>query len=187
MTRTAAAPSDGDSFGRCELIWDVDGPVVRSWICRAHIAAQRATAHDFDAAADRGGCRTCVHRGRGQVDRLLAGAALAVDRCHANLVPQTRVQPGIAADMAALLARLGDASGENLADRPRTESGPLHDGTLYVPEHGLGLETGEPATALADRRPDRCHDDRLAHALHPCVRSRAATGRRRVRATAGPV
>ena len=43
---------------------------------------------------------------RGEVDRLLGGAALAVDRRRRGLDRQAGLEPGVAADVDALLAEL---------------------------------------------------------------------------------
>ncbi|GAA4610375.1 hypothetical protein GCM10023195_42530 [Actinoallomurus liliacearum] len=65
--------------------------------------------------------------------------------------------------MAALFARLRDATGEDLADFGRVDSGAFDHGALRVGQHRLGFEPGQPAAALADRRAYGFNDDRRAH------------------------
>src|SRR6185312_7883133 len=82
----------------------------------------------------------------------------------AGPVVEAGVEPGVPADVAALLARLGDAAGEHLADIGRVDSGAPDQGELRVGEHGLRFQSGQPTTALADRRTDGLDDHGVTHA-----------------------
>ena len=66
------------------------------------------------------------HR-RGEVDGLLAGAALAVDGGGGGLDRQPGLEPGVAGDVDALLAELLDAAGDDVLDLGGLDARPLDD------------------------------------------------------------
>src|SRR5439155_11184981 len=88
--------------GRTDLVDEVEGH------------AHRDVAHVLNAAAD----RHVVHAGsdeRGtEVDRLLSGPALTVDRGGGSGDRKARLQPGVATDVEPLLAELLDAAADHV-------------------------------------------------------------------------
>ncbi len=84
------------------------------WVCIP--AANGQVAHVLHAAAD----HRVVHAGGdqrgGEVDGLLGGAALAIDRGGGGLDRQALLQPGVAGDVEGLLAELLHAAGHDVFD-----------------------------------------------------------------------
>ena len=121
----------------------------------------------LDAGADDDVVDAGGDQRRGEVDRLLGGAALAVDRRRRGLDRQAGLEPGVAADVEPLLAELLGAAGDHVAGLGRVDPGALEQ--LAV---GLGQEVGGMKilvvallrVAAADRGPRRLDDDYLAPA-----------------------
>src|SRR6516225_6459375 len=70
--------------------------------------------HRFHSAADREIVLAAAHALRGEVDRLLAGAALPVNRSGRDSLRQPGPQRRPAADIARLLARLDCTAGNHV-------------------------------------------------------------------------
>jgi hypothetical protein len=122
-------------------------------------------AHVLDARADDG----VVHPGRDQrgaeVDRLLRGAALAVDRRGGRLDRQAGLQPGVAADVEALLAVLLHAPCDHIVDGPGGDAGALDDLRVALRQELVRVDVRVDALlrmTAPDRRADRLDDDDLA-------------------------
>src|SRR5665213_3854198 len=79
----------------------------------------RDAAHAFDAARDHHVHRARHHRLRREVQRLLRGTALAVDRRRGNALGERRGEYGVARDVHRLLADLHDAAQNHVVDRAR--------------------------------------------------------------------
>ena len=90
---------------------------------------------------------------------LLGRTALAVDGRDAGGRREAGVQPGVAGDVGPLLARLGHAAADHLLDERGVDARAGDDLALDVPQRVCGVQAGEPAVALADRRPDRLDED----------------------------
>src|SRR5262249_16485830 len=71
-------------------------------------------AHRFDSAADREIVFAATHALRGEVNRLLARAALPVNRGRRDSLRQARSQRRPAADIASLLTRLDRTTGNDV-------------------------------------------------------------------------
>jgi hypothetical protein len=119
-------------------------------------------AHVLDARAD----HHVVHAGRDQrraeVDRLLGRAALAVHRGGRRLDRQTRLQPGVATDVEALLADLLDAAGDHVLDERRLDPGALDHLGVRFREQRVRVRLAVEAllrVPAPDRRPNCLDDD----------------------------
>ena len=100
-----ATPIFGDAGGRLKPL---AGTIERP------IGARR---HALDAGRDHHVLRARHHRLRGELDRLLRGAALPVDRHRRHALRQLRGEHRVARRHGGLLARLGDAAHDHVVDR----------------------------------------------------------------------
>ncbi|GAA3033275.1 hypothetical protein GCM10010528_12940 [Gordonia defluvii] len=73
------------------------------------------------------------------------------------------MQPGGAGDIVALFADLHDAAADDLLDELGVDPCALDDAALGRTEDLGGVQAGQPAVALADRRPRRLYDYRDTH------------------------
>ena len=124
-------------------------------------------AHVLDAAADRDVVDAGGDQRRGEVDRLLGGAALAVDRRRRGLDRQAGLEPGVAADVDALLAELLGAAGDHVAGLGGVDAGALEELAVGLGEQVRGVDVLVVAllrVPAPDRRADRLDDDDLAAA-----------------------
>ncbi len=76
-------------------------------------------------------------------------------------VRETGRDPGVAGDVAALLADLGDAAADDVVDPLGVDAGALDERRQGVAEEVGRVPAGERALALADRRADGVDDDRF--------------------------
>ncbi len=164
------APPRRDPVGRLVLRRQVHAPPGRAGdavrpLLPTQVGQQRHLRHDLDPAGEAGRDLAGGDLRGQQVHGLLRRAALRVDRGDAGLPGQPRVQPGVAADVPALLPGLRHAAGEDLLDLPRFDAGALDGGGQHVREDGLGLQAGEHAVPLAERRPHGLDDHRVPHAV----------------------
>ena len=101
-----------------------------------------------------------------QVVRLLARAALGVDRRAAGLEGLARRQPGVARDVVRLLAGLRHAAADHLLDVGGIDARLLAEPELHLREQLPGVQAREIALAhlaAGDRRSQRFDDDGFAH------------------------
>ena len=91
-------------------------------LLRLHARRERQVAHVLDARADHRVVHPRGDQRGGEVDRLLGGAALAVDRRAGRLDRQALLQPRVARDVEALLAELLDAAGDHVLDLGRLDA-----------------------------------------------------------------
>ncbi len=102
---------------------------------------------------------------RGEVDGLLGGAALAIDRGRGRLDRQAGLEPGVAADVDRLLAELLHAAGDDVLDLRGIDSRALDQLRIGVGEQGRGMGVLVIALLLvpaADRGPHRLDDHYFA-------------------------
>src|SRR4029077_4787941 len=121
-------------------------------------------AHVLDPGADRDVVDAGGDQRRGEVDRLLGRAALAVDRGRRRLDRQAGLEPGVAADVDPLLAELLGAAGDDVAGLRRVDAGALEDLAIDLGEQVRGMEVLVGAhlrMGAPDRRPYRLDDHDL--------------------------
>ncbi len=106
-------------------------------------------AHVLDAGADRDVVDAGGDQRRGEVDRLLGGAALAVDRRRRRLDRQAGLEPGVAADVDPLLAELLRAAGDHVAGLGRVDAGALEQ--LARRPWRAGSRGGRPCSSPSPR------------------------------------
>ncbi len=96
-------------------------------------------AHVLDAAAD----HRVVHAGgdqrRGEVDRLLSRATLAIDGRARGLDRKARLQPGIASDVEALLAELLHAPRNHVLNHRGLDAGTVDHLGVDLREQRVGV------------------------------------------------
>ncbi len=103
-------------------------------------------------------------------DRLLRRAALPVDARRRHLPRQPAGDPRVARHVAALLARLGDATADDVVDPPRIEVVALDDRPEHEAEQIGGVPLGERTLALAERGAGAVDDHCFAgHNLTVCA------------------
>src|SRR6266511_2419009 len=108
------------------------------------------------------------HALRGEVERLLRGAALAVDGGARHLLGQAGRQPRGARDVEALRPDLVDTAEDHVLDRSRVRTGALHQHLEHVRRQIGGMHAGESAAPTPDRRAHRLDDVCLGHQSAPC-------------------
>ena len=119
-----------------------------------------STPPPIDDVVDAGGDER-----RGEVHRLLGGAALAVDGGGGRLDRQPGLEPGVAADVDALLAELLHAAGDDVLDLGGVDPGAVDQLGVGLREQRGGVDVLVVALLLvpaADRGADRLDDDDLA-------------------------
>ena len=72
-------------------------------------------------------------------------AALAVDGGGADVLGQSRGQPGHPGDVVGLLAGLGDAAADDLLDLAGVDAGPLDERLLNGAQKFGGMQAGQPS------------------------------------------
>src|SRR5680860_1087784 len=128
-------------------------------------------AHVLDAGADRDVVDAAGDQRRGEVDRLLGGATLAVDRRRRSLDRQAGLEPGVAADVDPLLAELLGAAGDHVAGLGRVDAGALEQLAVDLGQQVGGVDVLVVALLLVpapDRRADRLDDYDLT-ATEPAI------------------
>ena len=136
--------------------------------------AQRHPAHHLDAAGHHDVLLAGHHGLHGEVQRLLARSARAVDRGAGDVLGPARGQHRVAADVARLVADLGHAAPHHVVDDVGVHAGALGE---FVEHHGRqvgGVLVGQSAVALADRRAHGSDDDGFPHYLCSDLISRVA-------------
>src|SRR6266851_3873093 len=163
----AEAPLLGDHLGRIALRDDLEQihqlGADRAFARAEGIRAHRHPRHVFHAGPDDDVLGAREDPLGGKVHRLLAGATESVDGRSGDVDWEARDQSGSARDIHALLARLGDAAGDDVVDLRRVHAGtgdqlPERERQQIVRPNGAQL-----AAAPADRRADGFNDDGFSH------------------------
>src|SRR5580704_15067268 len=93
--------------------------------------AHRDPAHRLDAARHHHVVLAADEAGGGEVDRLLAGAALPVDGHPGHRQRPAGREHGVAGDVEGLLADLADAAPNDVVHHLRVHPGPLGEGVEH--------------------------------------------------------
>ena len=117
----------------------------------------------LDAAGDDALVLPGHHAHGGEVGRLLARAAHAVEGGPAHIQGEARDEGGVAGDVQPLLVHLIHAAHDDVLDLGRVDLGPLDEGLEGVGEQVIRPDRGELAVALAHGGADRPHDHRIVH------------------------
>ena len=169
----------GDALGHEGML--LDQRRVAAVDARA-VGAHRVARHRLDAAADDEVLLARHHAERGEVHRLLARAAEAVQGHAAGaVVGPAGVQHRHARDARALLADGGHAARDHVLDVARIDARARDEGAEALRQQLLRMDAGERPgllLALAARRAHGVDDPGLAH--------RSALRRRRGTARAAP-
>ncbi len=113
--------------------------------------AHRGARHRLDATGDDDVVVAGHHAGDGEVQRLLAGAALAVHGDTGDGLGPSGGQHGGARDVERLLAGLHDAAPDDIVDESRIDPGALHQTVEDLGRQVGRVHTRQSAVALADR------------------------------------
>ena len=127
----------------------------------------RRARHRLDTARDHDVVVPGDHAGRGEVNGLLAGSALPVDGHAGDALGPARGQHRGAADVERLLAGLHDTAPDDVVDDLRIDACALGQAVEHLRGQLAGMHTGQPAVALADRRPHGLDDDGFSHDTSP--------------------
>ena len=133
----------------------------------ARVRCQRRVRHRLDAARDRDVVDARHDAGRHEMDRLLRRPALTVDGGGRHPPRETRRDPGVARDVGALLAPLGDAPTDDIVDDRGVDIVALEQVLQRVAEQVGRVPVGQRALALSERSADRVDDDGFANLGHP--------------------
>ncbi len=106
---------------------------------------------EFDPGGDDDVHLPAHHRRGGEVERLLAAAALAVDAGAGDAFGQARRQDGIARDIARLLRELADAAHDDVLDQRRVGVSAVDERIQHLPREIGGMPPGQPSAAAASR------------------------------------
>ena len=125
----------------------------------AGVRRHRRARHRLDAARDPDVVRAGDHALRDEVRRLLRRAALPVDARRRDAPRQSGRDPGVAGDVAALLARLGDAAADDVVDQRGIEVVAVDHRAQHETEQIGGVPAGERTLALPESGARAVDDD----------------------------
>ena len=123
------------------------------------VRAHRHARHDLDAAADGDIDDAGRDEVRGEVDRLLRRAALAVDGRAGHFDREAGFEHHVAADVRGLLADLRDVAEDDVADQRRVEPDAIDDLAQHLRAERDGVRARKHAVAAAHGGPNGFYDD----------------------------
>ncbi len=145
--------------------------------------AERNPTHHLDPACNDDVLLARHHRLHGEIQRLLARSAGAVDGGAGDGFRPPRGEDRVAADVARLVADLRYAAPDDVVDDFRVDTRTLHQRGEDEGGQVGGVHLGQSAVALADRRPDRFDNYRFTHSSSPFLTSDRPGRRPPARAT----
>jgi hypothetical protein len=165
---SAEAPLVGDELRRDALVHEAFGvPLADAGghLRTGDARAERHPAHRLDARRDHDVVRARHDPLGGEVRRLLARSALAVDRGRRHGLVEAGGEHGLAPDVEGLLADLADASHDDVVDLARFESVALEDRGEHVGGEIHRMHRRQRAARLsaAGRRAHDVDDDGFLH------------------------
>jgi hypothetical protein len=116
-----------------------------------HGRVERNLVHALHSAGDHHVLRAAHHGLGGKVQRLLRGAALAVDRRAGHVLGEACRQPAGACDVARLRTELIQAAEDHVFDLRRVHRGALDEGTQYVGAEVRRVHARESSLLAAGR------------------------------------
>ncbi len=112
--------------------------------------AHRHPAHALDAGSDDAILRSAHHRLRGELDRLLARSALAVDGDRRRALAQMLGREHrVAPDLHRLLAALADATHDHIVHGLGIDPAALDDGIERSGRKVDGVDTGKASASFS--------------------------------------
>jgi hypothetical protein len=131
--------------------------------------AHRDPAHRLDPCGDDDVLGAGHDRLSGEVDRLLARTALAVDGRGRDPLGVAGGEHGASPDVERLFGDLGDVAGDDVVDHLRIEAVALDDGAQGVGEEFDGVGTRQDPSCLAapEGCPHRIDDHCICHDVSP--------------------
>ncbi len=127
--------------------------------------AQRDARHAFDARANGDIYDARLDEVGGKMDGLLAGAALAVNRCGRDFDGEVGGQGSVAGDIERLFAHLHDAARDNIFDDSRVNVGTVDQFAQGGGQKHDRVDIFEGAIALAYGGADGFDDDDITHEI----------------------
>ncbi len=129
------------------------------------IDAHRDQAHHLDAAGDDDVIGSSDDPLRGEIHRLLRGAAFAVERHRRHAFGEARGENRLPANVARLLGDLDHASGDHILDQFRIDARPSHQ---LFEDPGVEIDRmhaveGAAGAASTEWRANDIDDDGPAH------------------------
>jgi hypothetical protein len=175
------APALCDEFGADALR---DEPIVVAGVdlgtgevLAGELAADRDAAHRFDAGGDgdlvgAGDDALC-----GEVQRLLAAAALPVDGDGGDGLGEPGTEQGPAGGVAGLFADLADGAADDVVDDGMVDPGAIDERPqdVCVQVNGVDRGVGAAGLALGERGADGVDDDSSGH--EACLSALVVAGR----------
>ena len=121
------------------------------------VGEHRDARHGLDTTCDDDVVVPRDDTGGGEVQRLLAGAALAVDCGAGHSLREAGGQGRVASDVEALLPHLGDAAPDHIVDECRVDARTLYKTLQRKCGQIHGMDPGQ-GTLLGLAHSDRCAD-----------------------------
>ena len=132
--------------------------------------AHRHPGHRLDAGGDNHVIGPGHHALRGEVRRLLARAALAVDRQARDRLRPTRSKNGVAADIEGLFTHLGYAAHDHVVDELGIQVGPFGQGLEGLGGQVRRMPVLQSSVPLAHRGADGVDDHGFRHEISLSIR-----------------
>jgi hypothetical protein len=166
------APLVGNQLGAGALIREhtvASGEQRAGRILAGQGGAHRHPAHRLDPTGDHDVVVARDQAGRGEVHRLLGGAALTVDRRPGHALRPTCTEDRIAGDVEGLLADLGDTTPDHVIDDDRVDATSLCERAEHIGGQIGRVYRRQSSVALAHGGPDSLDDDRITHDVLPVL------------------
>ena len=135
-----------------------------------HRQAHRHAGHALDARGDHDVLGAAEHALGGEVQRLLRGAALAVDRGARHAFRKLGREHRVARDVGGLLAHLHHAAHHHVLDGRGIDAGAIHQLVQHLGGQIRGVPPAHAPALAASGGPGRGDDIGLSHGKTPSLR-----------------